>query len=79
MPSDDEDWVIADSAWWGRWFDRCALRRMAGDDPELPQVRAVGAFLTAPGGYPSDRPWAPPGSFREVRSVVEVLDPSPTS
>ncbi|MEU5850798.1 amidohydrolase [Saccharopolyspora shandongensis] len=136
MPS-EEEWVIADSAWWGRWFDRCAWRPAAGggplppssvppgarvrrvggtllpglrdahvhsglvdlravraggiaqvddlgsvpasiaellaaDDPELPQVRAVGAFLTAPGGYPSDRSWAPPGSFREVRSVVDA-------
>ncbi|MGW5644360.1 hypothetical protein ACWEV3_14695 [Saccharopolyspora sp. NPDC003752] len=75
MPGDEEDWGIADSAWRGRWFDRCALRRMATDDP----VRAAGAVLTTPGGYPGDRSWAPPGSFREVRSVVEVLDPSPTS
>ncbi|MFJ6532612.1 hydrolase [Microbacterium sp. NPDC091662] len=39
------------------------LRRLA--------VRAVaidyaGAFLTAPGGYPSDRDWAPEGSVREI-------------
>ncbi|MFI0464135.1 hypothetical protein ACH347_08665 [Saccharopolyspora sp. 5N102] len=67
MPSGEEDWVIVDSAWWGRWFDRCAVR-----DPELPQVRAVGAFLPAPGGYPSDRSWAPPGSFQEVRSVFDT-------
>jgi imidazolonepropionase-like amidohydrolase len=29
-------------------------------------VRFAGAFLTAPGGYPSDRAWAPGGSVREV-------------
>ena len=38
------------------------------DDPLTPRVRFAGAFLTAPGGYPSDRSWAPPGSYREVRS-----------
>ncbi|WP_136053545.1 hydrolase [Microbacterium sp. K5D] len=26
----------------------------------------AGAFLTAPGGYPSDRDWAPEGSVREI-------------
>ncbi|MBX3094234.1 MAG: amidohydrolase [Cryobacterium sp.] len=36
------------------------------DDPNLPEVRIVGAFLTCRGGYPSDREWAPPGSVREV-------------
>ncbi|MBE7700406.1 amidohydrolase [Oerskovia sp. Sa1BUA8] len=36
--------------------------------PGLPEVRFAGAFLTAPGGYPSDRSWAPRGS------VVEVAD-----
>ncbi|WP_192575924.1 hydrolase [Agrococcus sediminis] len=29
-------------------------------------VRFAGAFLTAPGGYPSDRAWAPPGGVVEV-------------
>ncbi len=28
----------------------------------------AGAFLTAPGGYPSDRPWCPEGGVYEVRS-----------
>jgi hypothetical protein len=28
----------------------------------------AGPFLTAPGGYPSDRAWAPAGSWREVGS-----------
>ena len=40
--------------------------RTWADDPNLPEVRVVGAFLTCKGGYPSDREWAPPGSVREV-------------
>ncbi|MFC9560517.1 hypothetical protein [Agromyces sp. NPDC056965] len=38
----------------------------------LPKVAFAGSFLTAPGGYPGDRPWASPGSVREV--VVEAGD-----
>lgn len=40
-----------------------AVRRLA-----VHQVRIEfgGAFLTAPGGYPSDRSWAPEGSVREI-------------
>lgn len=41
----------------------------------------AGAFLTAPGGYPADRTWAPDGSFREIgdseqaaRAVDEMAD-----
>ncbi|MFS2242194.1 hydrolase [Microbacterium sp. OR16] len=36
--------------------------------PELrrPVVAYAGPFLTAPGGYPSDRAWASPGSVREI-------------
>jgi len=30
------------------------------------QVDFAGAFLTPVGGYPSDRDWAPTGSFREI-------------
>jgi imidazolonepropionase-like amidohydrolase len=35
---------------------------------EIPGVEVVraGRMLTAPGGYPSDRPWAASGLFREV-------------
>lgn len=32
----------------------------------IPHVRYAGAFLTAPGGYPSGRTWAPPEIVREV-------------
>ncbi len=33
------------------------------------RVEYAGAFLTAPGGYPSDRDWAPSGSVREIADV----------
>ncbi|WP_435747117.1 hydrolase [Microbacterium sp. PMB16] len=35
-------------------------------------IEFAGAFLTPPGGYPSDRDWAPAGSFREVASTEEA-------
>lgn len=38
----------------------------------LPWIRYAGPFLTAPGGYPSDRAWAPAGSCREVRSAADA-------
>lgn len=34
--------------------------------PGFPRVAFAGAFLTAPGGYPSDRSWAPSGSVEAV-------------
>jgi imidazolonepropionase-like amidohydrolase len=37
-----------------------------------PAVRFAGPFLIAPGGYPSDRAWAPAGSCREVRSATDA-------
>jgi imidazolonepropionase-like amidohydrolase len=40
----------------------------------LPRIRLAGPFLTAPGGYPSDRPWAPAGSCRAVRSAADAGD-----
>ncbi|MFG1603841.1 amidohydrolase family protein [Actinoplanes sp. NPDC049265] len=39
-----------------------------------PGIRYAGQFLTAPGGYPSDRAWAPAGSWREVGSPGEAAD-----
>ncbi len=48
-----------------------ALRDRAADPRlRLPRMRIAGPFLTAPGGYPSDRPWAPAGSWREIRSAA---------
>jgi imidazolonepropionase-like amidohydrolase len=46
---------------------------------EGPLIRAAGPMLTAPGGYPTQDAWAPPGTGREVKSpedataVVEEL------
>ena len=49
--------------------------------PRAVEVDFAGAFLTAPGGYPSDRDWAPEGSFREISdadsaaaAVAEMAD-----
>ncbi|MEZ3160285.1 hypothetical protein AB1K54_06995 [Microbacterium sp. BWT-B31] len=35
----------------------------------IPRAAYAGAFLTAPGGYPVGRPWAPPSISREVTSA----------
>jgi imidazolonepropionase-like amidohydrolase len=51
-----------------------ALRDRARHRPDLPRLRIAGPFLTAPGGYPSDRAWAPPGSSRAVRSPRDASD-----
>lgn len=42
--------------------------------PRLPRMRIAGPFLTAPGGYPGGRVWAPAGSCREVRSVRDAAE-----
>lgn len=48
----------------------------AGPDLDLSNLRSsvdrVGCFLTAPGGYPADRSWAPRGSVREVSSAADA-------
>ncbi|MFC3735476.1 amidohydrolase [Paractinoplanes deccanensis] len=41
---------------------------------KMPHIRYVGPFLTAPGGYPSDRAWAPAGSWRELRSPADAAE-----
>jgi imidazolonepropionase-like amidohydrolase len=52
-----------------------AIRELAAREaPGLPRVRYAGPFLIAPGGYPSDRAWAPAGSWREVRSALDAAD-----
>ena len=38
--------------------------------PHAVEIRYAGAFLTPPGGYPSDRSWAPAGSVREVADAA---------
>lgn len=49
--------------------------------PRATVIEYAGAFLTPVGGYPSDRSWAPAGSFREIASdpdaavaVAEMAD-----
>jgi hypothetical protein len=56
--------------------DRVAALRDRARDPasQLPRMRVAGPFLIAPGGYPSDRPWAPAGSWREIRSPADAAD-----
>jgi hypothetical protein len=44
------------------------------DRPGLPAVRFAGPFLITPGGYPSDRAWAPPGSWRELHSPADATE-----
>lgn len=47
--------------------DPVALARRHADG--IPRVAYAGAFLTAPGGYPVGRSWAPDAISREVRST----------
>jgi imidazolonepropionase-like amidohydrolase len=49
-----------------------ALAALAEPDPFGAAVEFAGAFLTAPGGYPSDRAWAPAGSVRKVASADDA-------
>jgi imidazolonepropionase-like amidohydrolase len=48
----------------GKVLDLAERARRPGS--KLPRIRLAGPFLTAPGGYPSDRAWAPAGSWREI-------------
>lgn len=48
--------------------DPLALSEEPDFDPFGVELDYAGAFLTAPGGYPSDRAWAPVDSWREVAS-----------
>ncbi|MBI0378167.1 amidohydrolase family protein [Streptomyces albiflaviniger] len=50
-----------------------ALALRSRHDPGLPGVVAAGPFLTAPGGYPSDRAWAAEGSFRPVEDPADAI------
>ena len=48
---------------------------LAGADPNParpPEVLYAGAFLTPPGGYPSDRSWAPEATYREVATEADA-------
>ena len=45
-----------------------AIAALAAETPGV-AISFAGAFLTPAGGYPSDRSWAPEGSFRELADV----------
>ncbi|MEU4242279.1 amidohydrolase family protein [Actinoplanes sp. NPDC026619] len=47
---------------------------LAAADRGLPRIRFAGPFLIAPGGYPSDRSWATPGSWREIDSAAQATE-----
>ncbi len=49
-----------------------ALAALAEPDAFGAELEFAGAFLTAPGGYPSDRSWAPADSWREVSSADDA-------
>ncbi|UTT61569.1 amidohydrolase family protein [Microcella humidisoli] len=52
--------------------DPDALAVLAEPDPFAAALEFAGAFLTATGGYPSDRAWAPAGSWRAVSSADDA-------
>lgn len=52
--------------------DPDVLAVLAEPDPFAAALEFAGAFLTAPGGYPSDRAWAPENSWREVASADDA-------
>ncbi len=60
----------------GRVFDLGGepgtLTRLAARPPGDLRIEYAGAFFTAPGGYPSDRDWAPAGSFRELENAADA-------
>jgi hypothetical protein len=52
-----------------------AIPEPAGARPgALPRIRFAGPFLNAPGGYPSDRAWAPAGSWHSLASADEAAE-----
>ena len=52
--------------------DPDALAELSQPDAFGAAVEFAGAFFTAPGGYPSDRAWAPAGSVREIASADDA-------
>ena len=63
----DLGWIPDAAAGWA-----AEAGRSAGAS-RLPDVLFAGAFLTAPGGYPSDRSWAPAGSVVEVATPADAV------
>jgi imidazolonepropionase-like amidohydrolase len=68
----DIDKVLAGgiSAVWDLGADPAAVAALA----HRHAIRFAGPFLTAPGGYPTDRSWAPAGSCREIRSAADAAE-----
>ncbi|MFS2279812.1 hydrolase [Microbacterium sp. OR21] len=56
----------------GRVIDLGADPDWVAEAPGPTVVEYAGPFLTAPGGYPSDRAWAPPGSVREIADAADA-------
>jgi hypothetical protein len=52
------------------WVPRIA-RKWKINPPTGGVIRIAGQFLTAVGGYPVDRAWAPPGSVRELQGPAD--------
>jgi hypothetical protein len=52
------------------WVPRIA-RGWKVDPPTGGRVKIAGPFLTAVGGYPADRAWAPSGSVRELAGAAD--------
>ncbi|MFD4421207.1 hypothetical protein ACFWN7_06855 [Agromyces sp. NPDC058484] len=61
------DTAIAGVVDLGAPLDLVAARRQRDG---LPEVDFAGTFLTAPGGYPVGRPWAPDHSVRELGAIA---------
>ncbi|MFI1992157.1 amidohydrolase [Actinoplanes sp. NPDC020271] len=58
---------------WDLGGNPAQVQKLAGSgNPRLPRIRYAGPFLIAPGGYPSDRAWAPAGSRREIISPADA-------
>jgi len=53
-------------------WNPAGIASIRADPPAGVVVRAAGPFHTAPGGYPSQRPWAPDGSVRAIVSVEDI-------
>ena len=50
------------------------VERAAEPDFEGPRILAAGQMLTAPGGYPTEASWAPPGTGFVVASPVDARE-----
>lgn len=55
-------------------WDPTSLSTMVASAPSTTEVLRAGRFLTAPGGYPSTRSWAPAGSVTAIASPGEAVE-----